>query len=130
MVTPISWYERGVALLWQGAMSERIDAPASRPALSGRAPPHEEGEAGSPPPDGLSAGKPPHLDRLWVLWRRLNEHKIVQWSVAYVALAYGIQHGVILTSESLEWPTMVARATMLLLALGLPLVVTFAWYHG
>jgi hypothetical protein len=125
MVTPISWYERGVALLWQGAMSERIDAPdASRAALSGRAPQLEEGEAGSPPPDGLYCEQTaPSVTGLSVLWRRLNEHKIVQWSVAYVALAYGIQHAaVILTSESLEWPTMVARATMLLLALGLPLV--------
>jgi TolB-like protein/tetratricopeptide (TPR) repeat protein len=74
--------------------------------------------------------KPPHLDRLSALWRRLNDHKIVQWSVAYVALAYGIQHAVILTSESFEWPNTVARVAMLVLALGLPLVVTFAWYHG
>ena len=46
-------------------------------------------------------GKPPHLDRLSLLWRRLSDHKIVQWSVAYVALAYAIRHAIILTSESL-----------------------------
>ena len=74
--------------------------------------------------------KPPSVDRLSQLWRRINEYKIAQWSVAYVALAYGVQHGVILTSESFEWPNMVARISMLLLALGLPLVMTFAWYHG
>lgn len=74
--------------------------------------------------------KPPQLDRLSALWRRLNDHKIVQWSVAYVALAYAIQHAIILTSESLEWPNAVARVSMLLFALGLPLVMTFAWYHG
>ena len=74
--------------------------------------------------------KPPHLDRLSGLWRRVTDRKIVQWSVAYVALAYGIQHGVILTSESFEWPNAVARISILLLALGLPVVMTFAWYHG
>jgi hypothetical protein len=45
----------------------------------------------------------------------------VQWSVAYVALAYAIQHGVVLIGEAFEW---------LLLALGLPVVMTCAWYHG
>src|SRR6266567_5842363 len=74
--------------------------------------------------------KPPSVDRLSQLWHRINDHKMVQWSVAYVAVAYGIQHGVILTSESFEWPNAVARISMLLLVLGLPLVVTFAWYHG
>src|SRR5579884_2656587 len=70
------------------------------------------------------------VDRLSAIWRRLNDHKVVQWSVAYIAVAYGLQHGVILASESLEWPNAVARVSILLLALGLPLVITFAWYHG
>src|SRR2546423_6463591 len=74
--------------------------------------------------------KPPSVDRLSLLWRRVNDHKMVQWSVAYIALAYGLQHGVILTSESFGWPNAVARISMLLLALGLPVVMTFAWYHG
>src|SRR2546423_1991658 len=74
--------------------------------------------------------KPPSVDRLALLWRRISDHKIAQWSVAYVALAYGLQHGVILTSESFEWPNAVARISMLLLALGMPVVMTFAWYHG
>ena len=72
----------------------------------------------------------PSIDRLSKLWRRVNEHRMVQWGVAYVALAYAIQHAVILTSESLEWPHAVARVSMLLLALGLPVAMTLAWYHG
>jgi len=79
---------------------------------------------------GRANPKPPSVDRLSLLWRRVNDHKMVQWSVAYIALAYGLQHGVILTSESFEWPNAVARISMLLLALGLPVVMTFAWYHG
>ena len=47
-----------------------------------------------------------------------------------MALAYGIQHAVILTSKSFEWPIAVARVTMLLLTLGLPIAMTLAWYHG
>src|ERR1700674_2361235 len=74
--------------------------------------------------------KLPPVDRLSQLWHRINDHKMVQWSVAYVALAYGIQHGVTLTSEAFEWPHTVERVTMLLLALGLPVVMTLAWYHG
>ena len=64
--------------------------------------------------------KPPSLDRLSLLWRRINDRKIVQWSVAYVALAYGVQHGVVLTSDAFDWPHAVSRISMLLLVLGLP----------
>jgi adenylate cyclase len=69
-------------------------------------------------------------DRFTALWRRLREHKIVQWTIAYVAIAYGIQHGITLTSEAFEWPHAVTRISMLLLALALPIAVTLAWYHG
>ena len=73
---------------------------------------------------------PPPVDRLSTIWRRARQHKVVQWVVAYIAVAYGLQHGVILASESLQWPNAVARVSILLLVLGLPLIVTFAWYHG
>ena len=69
-------------------------------------------------------------DFLSAAWRRLKEHRIAQWTVGYVALAYGVQHAVILTSESFEWPNAIARVTMLVLALGLPIAMTLAWYHG
>src|ERR1051326_3204975 len=74
--------------------------------------------------------KPPPVDRMSLLWRRINEHKIVQWSVAYVALAYAIQHAVVLTTEAFEWPHIVQPISMLLLAFGAPVVMTLAWYHG
>jgi TolB-like protein len=70
------------------------------------------------------------VERLSLLWRRINDHKMVQWSIAYIAVAYGLQHGVVLTSEAFDWPHAVARISMLLLALGLPVVMTLAWYHG
>ena len=70
--------------------------------------------------------KPPSVDRLSLLWHRINDHKMVQWSVAYIALAYGVQNGVELTSDAFEWPHAVVRASMLLLVLGLPVVMTLA----
>ena len=78
--------------------------------------------------DADRAELPPY--RIAVLWRRLKEHRIAQWTAGYVAVAYGIQHAVILTSESLQWPNIVARVSMILLAVGLPVAMTFAWYHG
>src|ERR1043166_7497332 len=77
-----------------------------------------------------NTAKPPPVDRMSLLWRRINEHKIVQWSVAYVALAYAIQHAVVLTGEAFAWPHIVQPISILLLAFGLPVVMTFAWYHG
>jgi cytochrome bd-type quinol oxidase subunit 2 len=76
------------------------------------------------------SGLPPSGDRVSVLWRRLIEHRIVQWSVGYAAVAYGIQHAVTLTIEALDWPHGLERASMILLALGLPVAMTIAWYHG
>src|SRR5437588_9196426 len=72
----------------------------------------------------------PPVDRLSAIWRRVNEHKVAQWSVAYIALAYAIQHGVVLTGDAFAWPHVVQQFSMLLLALGLPVVMVFAWYHG
>ena len=69
-------------------------------------------------------------DRLTALWRRLKDHRIAQWTVGYVAVAYGIQHAVTLTTEALDWPHAITRVSMILLALGLPLAMVFAWYHG
>lgn len=80
--------------------------------------------------NGSESPHPPAADRLSLLWRRIGDHKVMQWAVAYVALAYAIQHAVTLTAEAFDWPHAVTRISMLLLALGLPLVMTFAWYHG
>ncbi|HEX5280392.1 MAG TPA: hypothetical protein VFW28_09950 [Micropepsaceae bacterium] len=69
-------------------------------------------------------------DRVTTLWRRVKEHRIAQWTVGYVAVAYGIQHAVTLTSEALDWPHAVTRISIILLAFGLPVAMTLAWYHG
>ena len=63
-------------------------------------------------------------------WRRIKQHRVAQWTIGYFALAYGIQHAVTLTSEAYEWPNIVARVSMTILALGVPIAMTVAWYHG
>src|ERR1051326_5637418 len=73
---------------------------------------------------------PPPEDTFARLWRRVNEHRVVQWTVGYVAVAYGIQHAVVLTQEAFHWPENILRISMLLLALGVSLAMTFAWYNG
>lgn len=65
-------------------------------------------------------------DRLGALWRRLKDHRIAQWTVGYVAVAYGIQHAITLTSEAYKWPDQIIRVSMTLLALGLPVAMTLA----
>ena len=73
---------------------------------------------------------PSLLELLSQLWHAINERKMVQWSAGYVALAYSVQHAVVLTGEAFEWPHAVVRISMLILALGVPVVLTVAWYHG
>src|SRR5579872_3633187 len=80
--------------------------------------------------DGTKGSEATSEDRVALLWRRVREHKLVQWTIAYVAISYGIQHGITLTSEAFEWPHAVTRVSMLLLVLALPIAITLAWYHG
>ena len=78
----------------------------------------------------VAATLPTFGDQVSALWRRLKDHRIAQWSIGYIAVAYGIQHAVTLTTEAFEWPHAIVRISMLLLTLGMPIVVAVAWYHG
>lgn len=64
------------------------------------------------------------------VWARLKEHKVAQWTLAYAAAAYTVLHATEMVSNAFEWPHLLVRIVTLLLILGLPLVVTIAWYHG
>ena len=64
------------------------------------------------------------------VWRRIKEHKIAQWTVAYVAFAFVALHGATLLSDALEWPHAIVRLVTFLLILGFPIVPILAWYHG
>ena len=64
------------------------------------------------------------------IWTRLRRRKVVQWSVAYVAAAWALLQGLEFLADIYDWPTAFLRVVTLALALGLPIVVTLAWYHG
>ncbi len=64
------------------------------------------------------------------VWERLKQHKVAQWTLAYAAAAYTLLHTVEMISEAMDWPHLVARILVLVLVLGVPVVVTLAWYHG
>jgi TolB-like protein/Tfp pilus assembly protein PilF len=63
-------------------------------------------------------------------WDRIKRHKVVEWTLAYVAFAYAVLHGVQMAREAFEWPAAVSRITLLVLLLGTPIAATLAWYHG
>jgi serine/threonine-protein kinase len=63
-------------------------------------------------------------------WARIKRHKVVEWTLAYVAFGYTLLHGVQMLRETFEWPLLVPRLTVVGLALGAPIAVTLAWYHG
>src|SRR5690349_13859186 len=64
------------------------------------------------------------------VWDRIKRHKVVEWTLAYVAFGYALLHGVQMLRETFEWPFLVPRLTVFALVLGAPIAVTLAWYHG
>src|SRR5215468_11638358 len=64
------------------------------------------------------------------IWDRIKRHKVVEWTLAYVAFGYALLHGVQMLRETFEWPLLVPRLTVVALVLGAPIAVTLAWYHG
>ena len=71
-------------------------------------------------------------DTPWLaaVWGHIKQHKVVQWTLAYAAVAYTLLHGVEMLSEAQEWPHVIVRLFSLLLIAGVPVVATLAWYHG
>jgi TolB-like protein/Tfp pilus assembly protein PilF len=61
---------------------------------------------------------------------RLKSHKVIQWTLAYAALAYTLLHGVEMVAGALSWPHWIVRVLTLVLILGVPIIATLAWYHG
>jgi TolB-like protein/Tfp pilus assembly protein PilF len=64
------------------------------------------------------------------VWARIRRHKVVEWTLAYVAFGYALLHTVEMLGEAFDWPHLVPRLTVFGLVLGAPIAVTLAWYHG
>src|SRR2546423_543309 len=60
----------------------------------------------------------------------MSARRIVQWPIASVALAFDIQHAVVLASEPFMWQADIREASMVVWGFGRPVVMTFAWCHG
>ncbi len=63
-------------------------------------------------------------------WARIKEHKIIQWALGYLAAALALTHAEELVAHAFGWPDLIGRLLIMLVALGLPLAITLAWYHG
>jgi TolB-like protein len=63
-------------------------------------------------------------------WARLNRRKVVQWGLVYVAGAWGFLQGLAYVSDTYDWPRQLQQLVTLALAVGLPIVLVLAWYHG
>jgi TolB-like protein/Flp pilus assembly protein TadD len=93
----------------------------------------EPSNAGPGEPDTTptqSAVAAPRAPSPTSVWGRLKEHKVVQWTLAYAAAAYTLLHGTEMLSDAQEWPHVIVRVLSLALILGVPVVMTLAWYHG
>ena len=86
----------------------------------------QQPEPASPPQSGAALPSAAPLG----VWARLKEHKVMQWTLAYAAAAYTLLHGVEMLSEAQDWPHAIVRIFSLLLIIGVPVVMTLAWYHG
>lgn len=84
----------------------------------------------APTRSGVDQTKPPHSESTDPFWARIKHHKIVEWTLAYVAFGYALLHTVEMLGEAFEWPLLVPRLTVFGLMLGAPVAVTLAWYHG
>ena len=73
-----------------------------------------------PPPEGQGNS----------LWERLRRRKVVQWGIAYAAGAWGLLQVLQFLAEAFEWPSQTLRLATIALAIGLPIALTLAWYHG
>jgi TolB-like protein/Flp pilus assembly protein TadD len=61
---------------------------------------------------------------------RLRQRKVVQWSLAYAAGAWGLLQGLGYVSGLYDWPRQYQQLALLLVLLGFPIALTLAWYHG
>lgn len=62
--------------------------------------------------------------------QRMRERKIVQWSLAYLAVAWVLVQVFHLVGQQFDWPTPRLRAITVVLAFGFLPALVVAWYHG
>jgi TolB-like protein/tetratricopeptide (TPR) repeat protein len=63
-------------------------------------------------------------------WARIKQHKVLQWSLAYLGASLALAHAQELLAHTYHWPEVVGQLLMGMLIVGFPLVIALAWYHG
>ena len=63
-------------------------------------------------------------------WAKLRRRKVVQWGIAYAAGAWGLLQVLQFLADAFEWPSQTLRLATIALAIGVPIALTLAWYHG
>jgi TolB-like protein/tetratricopeptide (TPR) repeat protein len=89
--------------------------------------PEERSES---PPAGGASRSGTAASQGGTLWARIREHKVLQWSLAYLGAALALAHGQELVGHAFEWPEITNRIVIGALAVGFPVAVALAWYHG
>jgi len=72
----------------------------------------------------------PHDGEGSSIWDRLRRRKVVQWTLAYAAGAWGLLQGLQFVVDAFEWPNRVLKLGTVAALVGLPLVVAIAWFRG
>jgi TolB-like protein/tetratricopeptide (TPR) repeat protein len=63
-------------------------------------------------------------------WQRLRRRKLVQWTLLYIATAWGLLQGIGFVADAFGWHALVKPTATLIVASLLPVVLVLAWYHG
>jgi TolB-like protein/Tfp pilus assembly protein PilF len=62
--------------------------------------------------------------------QRLRERKLVQWALAYAAVAFALLQGVDIVAQRFGWPESIERGLIVAFAVGFLVTLVLAWYHG
>lgn len=61
---------------------------------------------------------------------RLKEHKLVQWTLGYIAVSFALIPVLDIVASRFGWPQTTVRCIIIALATGFFMMLVIAWYHG
>lgn len=70
------------------------------------------------------------VHKLSGLWARLRRRKVVQWGLTYFAGAWALLQGIDFLVNAFHWPDTAKQIATIGCAVGLPIALILAWYHG
>jgi TolB-like protein/Flp pilus assembly protein TadD len=63
-------------------------------------------------------------------WTKLRRRKVVQWGITYAAGSWVLLQVIGFLADAFHWPDVAKQVGAIALLVGLPIVLTLAWYHG